>query len=66
MNLTEVILEEGKKLHCSEAITLEELAFPFGTYPITKKSPFFTNIILCLLLGDLISMFYLLRKDSHC
>ena len=39
MNLTEVILEEGKKLHCSEAITLEELAFPFGTYPITKKSP---------------------------
>ncbi len=39
MNLTEVILEEGKTLHAEQPLGLEVLDFPFGSYPITKKSP---------------------------
>ena len=39
MNLTEVILEEGKTQHSLQEIALDKLDFPYGTYPITKKSP---------------------------
>lgn len=39
MNLTEVILNEGKVVQRQERITLEMLAFPFGTYPVISSSP---------------------------
>lgn len=39
MNLTEVILNEGKVIQRQEEVTLKELDFPFGSYPIIKASP---------------------------
>ena len=39
MNLTEVLLEEGKVLHSQQELTMDSFTFPFGTFAITKKSP---------------------------
>lgn len=39
MNLTDVILTDGRVIHRQDEITLSEFRFPFGTYPITKRSP---------------------------
>lgn len=39
MNLTEVILNEGKVIQRQEEITLKEFKFPFGRYVIEKASP---------------------------
>lgn len=39
MNLTEVILNEGRVIQRQEEITLTKLEFPFGSYPITEASP---------------------------
>ncbi len=39
MNLTEVILEEGKIIERQETIELESFDFPFGSFPIIRKSP---------------------------
>lgn len=39
MNLTEVILDEGKVIQRQEEITMKEFRFPFGKYVIEKASP---------------------------
>ena len=39
MNLTEVILDEGKVIQRQEEITLKRFDFPFGSYPVEKASP---------------------------
>lgn len=39
MNLTEVILNEGKVIQRQEEIGLTQLQFPFGSYPILHSSP---------------------------
>lgn len=39
VNLTEVILNEGKVIWRQVEIEMEALEFPFGSYPIVKKSP---------------------------
>ena len=39
MNLTEVILEEGKVLHSKPELSLRSFDFPFGSFPVTKASP---------------------------
>lgn len=44
MNLTEVILDEGKVVQRQEEITLKEFEFPFGVYPIKKASPLFLTL----------------------
>lgn len=44
MNLTEVILNEGKVIQRQEEIALEKFDFPSGSYPIVKKSPLVLEI----------------------
>ena len=44
LNLTEVILNEGKVIRRQEEITLERLDFPFGSYPIVSSSPLLLTI----------------------
>ncbi|MDD2958407.1 MAG: DUF177 domain-containing protein [Lachnospiraceae bacterium] len=39
MNLTDVVLEEGKVIHRQEDIAITSFDFPFGSFPITKKHP---------------------------
>ena len=39
LNLTEVILNEGKVVRRQEEITLKQFDFPFGSYPIAEASP---------------------------
>lgn len=39
MNLTEVILNEGKVIRRQADLAMEAFEFPFGKYPIVKKSP---------------------------
>ena len=39
MNLTEVILDEGKVIQRQEEITSKRFDFPFGSYPVEKASP---------------------------
>ena len=39
LNLTEVILNEGKVVRRQEEITLKQFDFPFGSYPIADASP---------------------------
>ena len=39
MNLTEVILNEGKVLTADAALESETFEMPFGSFPISKKSP---------------------------
>lgn len=39
VNLTEVILKEGKVLQCQVELETDRLDFPSGSYPIVKKSP---------------------------
>lgn len=41
MNLTEVILNEGKVIQRQEEITWKRFSFPFGDYLISKASPLF-------------------------
>ena len=38
MNLTDVILNDGKVLRTKEPLSIETFEFPFGSFPITKKS----------------------------
>ena len=38
MNLTEVILEDGKVIHSQEEIGLSVFEMPYGSYPVLKKS----------------------------
>lgn len=44
MNLTEVILNEGKVIQRQEEITFKEFKFPFGSYVIEKASPLFLTV----------------------
>ncbi|MDY3248983.1 MAG: DUF177 domain-containing protein [Candidatus Choladocola sp.] len=39
LDLTEVILNEGKVIHRDADLNLESLAYRFGTFKITEKSP---------------------------
>ena len=39
LNLTEVILNEGKVVQRQERITMERMDFPFGSYPVAGSSP---------------------------
>ena len=39
MNLTDVILTDGKVLHTKQELSLETIDLPFGSFPVTKKSP---------------------------
>ena len=39
MNLTEVILTEGKVISRQADFTADHLDFPFGSFPVVKKTP---------------------------
>ena len=39
LNLTEVILEEGKVIERQENLQCKEFRFPFGSYPVLEASP---------------------------
>ena len=39
MNLTEVILNEGRVIRRQADLTLETLEYPFGSFPIVEKAP---------------------------
>ena len=39
MNLTDLILNEGKSITASEELTCNSFEMPFGTFPISKKTP---------------------------
>ena len=39
MNLTEVILEDGKVIHSQEEFSENEFRMPDGNYPIVRKTP---------------------------
>ena len=39
LNLTEVVLKEGKVIEPQADLTTDVLSFPFGSYRIVKKAP---------------------------
>ena len=44
LNLTEVILTDGKVLQMQTELTAEAFQFPFGSFPIVKKSPLYLRV----------------------
>ncbi len=47
LNLTDVVLNEGKVIEPQADLTTDVLVFPFGTYPIAEKSPVMLRIENC-------------------
>ena len=45
LNLTEVILEDGRSIDTELPLELEELSYGFGTYPIEEKEPMKLEVV---------------------
>lgn len=45
LNLTGVLLEEGRKLETEVPLDLESLSYAFGTFPVKDKSPLKISVV---------------------